>query len=213
MALTLYYMSGSPYAWRVWLALEHKRIPCQLTTMSFDAGDFEKPAFLALNPRHQVPVIDDDGFALSESAAIVEYLEDKQPEPRLFSSDARQRAVQRRMVQEADQYFARTMRHLAEAVLFTPKEHWSQERIAAASADLKKELAMWEPAVAGEYLAGALSAVDFTLYSEIALVQRVGSRNPGLLPADLIGPRIGAWMRRMEALPVIQKTWPPHWRT
>jgi glutathione S-transferase len=213
MALTLYYLSGSPYAWRVWLALEHKHIPYQLTTMSFDAGDFEKPEFLALSPRHRVPVIDDDGFALHESAAIVEYLEDKVPEPRLFSTDLRQRAVQRRMVQEADQYFARAMQHLVQAALFTPKERWSQERIAAASGEIKTELAIWEPAIAGEYLAGALSAADVTLYPQVALVQRVCSRNPGLLPADLIGPGIGAWMRRMEALPITQKTWPPHWKT
>ena len=33
MTVTLYYMSGSPYAWRVWLALEHKRIPYELKTL------------------------------------------------------------------------------------------------------------------------------------------------------------------------------------
>ena len=56
MALTLYYMSGSPYAWRVWLALEHKQIPYELKTMSYDAGDFKKPEFLALTRRRKVPV-------------------------------------------------------------------------------------------------------------------------------------------------------------
>lgn len=213
MALTLYYLSGSPYAWRVWLALEHKRIPYEWKTMSYDAGDFKSPAFLALNPRHRVPVIVDDGFALYESAAIVEYLEDKQPgEPRLFSAELRQRAVQRRMVREADQYFATALEHLVEAVLFTPQERWSEERIAAAYADIKKELAVWETMIAGDYLAGPLSAADFTLFPEIALVQRIGKRKPGLVAADLIGPKMSAWRRRMEALPAIQKTWPPHWR-
>jgi glutathione S-transferase len=213
MAVTLYYLSGSPYAWRVWLALEHKGIPYALRTMSYDAGDFRNPEFLALNPRHRVPVIVDDGFSLYESAAIVEYLEDKQPEPRLFSTDVRQRAVQRRMVREADQYFATALEHLVEAVLFTPKERWSQERIAAAAGDIKRELEIWETLIAaGDYLAGPLSAVDFTLFPEIALVQRIDRRNPGLLPADLIGPGIGAWMRRMEAVPCVQKTWPPHWK-
>jgi len=213
MALTLYYLSGSPYAWRVWLALEHKRIPYTLKAMSYDNGDFEQPDFVALNPRKRVPVIVDDGFVLYESAAIVEYLEDKQPgEPRLFSADGRERAVQRRLVREADQYFATALEHLVEAVLFTPKEKWSKERIAAAAADIRKELATWETAIAGDYLTGALSAVDFTLYPEIALVQRIVGRNPSLLPDDLIGPRVGAWIRRMEALAGTQKTWPPHWK-
>jgi glutathione S-transferase len=213
MALTFYYASGSPYAWRVWLALEHKGVPYQLRRLSFDTGDLKKPEFLALNPRHRVPVIVDDGLALYESAAIVEYLEDKWPgEPRLFSTDLRQRAVQRRMVREADQYFAEAMERLVDAVHFTPQEHWSEERIAGAAADIQKELAMWETAIAGDYLAGALSAADFTLYPQVALALRIAGRKPGLEAANLIGLKMTAWTRRMEVLPCTQKTWPPHWK-
>ncbi len=213
MALTFYYASGSPFAWRVWLALEHKGIPYELKIMSFDAGDLQKPEYLALNPRHRVPVIVDDGFALYESAAIVEYLEDRWPgEPRLFSADVRRRALQRRMVREADSYFVEGMTHLAQAVLFTPKESWSEEKIAGACAEVKKELSMWESAIAGDYLAGELSAADITLYPQVALVLRIAGRKPGLVSADLIGPRMTAWTRRMEALPITQKTRPPHWK-
>jgi glutathione S-transferase len=71
MSLTLYSLSGSPYAWRVWLALEHKRIAYELKNVSYDAGDFKNPSFRALNPRARVPVIVDNGFALYESAAII----------------------------------------------------------------------------------------------------------------------------------------------
>ncbi len=212
MTLTFYYASGSPYAWRVWLALEHKGIPYERKTLSFDAGDLKKPGFLALNPRQKVPVIVDDGFALYESAAIVEYLEDKWPGEPLFSADLRHRAVQRRMVREADQYFAAAMEQLVESVLYTPQERWSESRIAAACGDVKKELEMWETTIAGDYLSGTLSAVDFTLYPEVALALRIAKRKYGPLGADLIGPKMSAWMRRMEALPCTQKTWPPHWK-
>ena len=42
----------------------------------------------ALNPRHRVPVLVDDDFALSKSAAIVEYIEDRWPSgPALFARD------------------------------------------------------------------------------------------------------------------------------
>ena len=212
MALTLYYLSGSPYAWRAWLALEHKRMAYELKTLSYDAGDFQKPDFASLTPRHKVPVLVDDGFVLWESAAILEYLEEKQPEPRLFATELRSRAVQRRMIREADAYVAAAMEELAEAVLFTPREQRSAERIATAGAALKAELALWEAAGAGDYLAGALSAVDFTLFPQLALIRRMSGRNPALLPADLIGPRLAAWLDRMEALPVVRKTWPPHWK-
>ena len=71
MALTFYYGAGSQYAWRVWLALEHKGVPYERKVLSFSDGDLRKPEFLALNPRGRVPVIVDGGASLYESAAIV----------------------------------------------------------------------------------------------------------------------------------------------
>ena len=112
MPVVLHYASGSPYAWRVWLALEHKGIAYERKLLSFDAGDLETPAFTALNPRRRVPVIEDDGFVLTESAAILEYLEDTRPSmPNLFATDAKARAVQRRMIREADAYVAPLVEH------------------------------------------------------------------------------------------------------
>ena len=96
MSVRLYYGSGSPYAWRVWLALEHKGIPYHLKTVSFDAGDLKTAEFGALNPRRRVPVLVDDDFVLTESAVIVEYIEDRWPsDAPLFARDPRQRAIQR----------------------------------------------------------------------------------------------------------------------
>src|SRR5437763_1239074 len=47
MAITFYYGSGSPYAWRVHLALEHKALPYERKVLSFSAGDTRKPEFVA----------------------------------------------------------------------------------------------------------------------------------------------------------------------
>jgi glutathione S-transferase len=111
MAVTLYYASGSPYAWRAWLALERKGIPYRHKLLSFDVGHLKTPEYVALNPRQRAPVLVDDDFALYESAAIVEYVEDRWPNgPALFAHEPRERAIQRRMVHEADQYWARPQR-------------------------------------------------------------------------------------------------------
>ena len=75
MAVVLYYGSGSPYAWRAWLALEQKGASHEVRTMSFAAGDLRTAEFLALNPRRRVPVLVDNGFVVYESAAIVEYID------------------------------------------------------------------------------------------------------------------------------------------
>lgn len=204
MALDFYYASGSPYAWRVWLALMHKRIPFNWKLLSFDAGDLAKPAFHAINPREKVPAIVDDGFALYESSAIVEYLEDKKPgDPRLFSADLRERATQRRLIREADAYLAESMEPLLEAVM---------ENKPADPAPMRAEIARLEAALTGDFLAGALSAADFTLYPMAALLERVTQRNPQAMPAGLVTPRLAAWMARMAALDIVQKTRPPHWK-
>ena len=43
MPLTFYYGSGSPFAWRVWLSLEHKALPYEFKMLSFDAKDTHTP--------------------------------------------------------------------------------------------------------------------------------------------------------------------------
>src|SRR5262245_44166185 len=139
MAVTLCYMSCSPYAWRAWLALAHKGVEFTLRTMSFDAGDFSSEEFLKLTPRKRVPVLIDDDFALYESAAIVEYVEQRWPQPSLFSADLRRRAIERRLIREAEQYFADCLDRLVRAVLFTPEEQRDPVRIVAIRSDLKTE--------------------------------------------------------------------------
>ena len=182
-SLTFYYGSGSPYAWRVWLALEHKGIPYEMKTLSFDAGDNKRPDFLAFNPRGLVPVIIDDGFVLYESAVIVEYLEDTRPQsPRLFAAEPRERALQRRLVREVDQYVAPAVMKFA-TLRRAAASGSSEEQIDGATTDLGKELARWERMVAGDYLAGAFSVADITLYPQVAIAQRVVTRLKGALPS------------------------------
>jgi glutathione S-transferase len=214
MAITFYYGSGSPYAWRVWLALEAKGLAYDQKVISFSEGDHRKPEFLALNPRHKVPVVVDGDFALYESAAILEYLDEQYPSGlKLFPGDARQRALVRRLVREADDYFAAAAEPIQDAIFFTKRENWDAEAIAAGREKLAREAAKWENALAGDYLAGnALSAADFTLYPMVALCQRMDIRKPDLEVAAVFGPKTRAWMGRIQALPYLEKTIPPHWK-
>lgn len=213
MALTFYYGSGSPYAWRVWLALEHKDIPYEFRMMSFSAGDLKKPEFQKINPRHKVPAILDGDFAMYESAAILEYLDEQYASGRqLFPGDTRSRAVIRRLVREADEYFAHAQERLVDQILFTPQDKWDPDEIASARVALGDEIGIFERHLAGDYFAGELSAADFTLYPMIALCLRMEKRKPDLDVHDAIGPKLRAWMKRMEALPYFDKTYPPHWK-
>ena len=213
MALTFYYGSGSPYAWRVWLALEHKAIAYEMKMISFSAGDLTKPEYLALNPRHKVPTIADGDFPLYESAAIVEYLDEHYSSgSRLFPGNIRQRAMIRRLVREADEYLAHALERLVDQILFTKQEKWDLPEIAAGRDAFLGELGRFEAYLGGDWFAGELSAADFTLYPIIALCLRMEKKKPDLNVGTAIGPRTAAWMQRFEALPYYEKTYPPHWK-
>ena len=214
MAITLYYGSGSPYAWRVQLALEHKALPYERKVLSFADKDTRKPEFLALNPRHRVPTITDGDFTLYESNAIVEYMDDAYPAQGrpLFPGDAKARALARRLVLEADNYFSKPIDVLIEYAFYTKPEERDAAKFAAAKQDLVDEYAMFTRAMRGDFLAGDLSAADFTLYPLIAFTNRSEVKLPDFDSAALLTPQLRAWKARMEALPYLEKTVPPHWR-
>ena len=215
MALTFYYASGSPYAWRVWLALEHKRLTYERKTLSFSAGDLKSPEYLALNPRGRVPTLSDDAFVLWESAAIVEYLDQAWPDSGdpLFPRDPRGAALVRRMVLEVDNYFQPPMERLVEQVLETPQGERRPAVVAAASNALLDELERWGGVIHdGGFLAGPVSAADFALYPQLALVLRMEKRHSPVAVSGAIGPAIRRWQARVEALPYFAGTYPPHWR-
>ncbi len=214
MAITLYYGSGSPYAWRVQLALEAKRLPYERRLLSFSAGDTRKPEFVRLNPRHRVPTIVDDGFVLYESNAIVEYLDEVYASQgtRLFPGDARTRATVRRIVSEVDGYTSEAADALIEELLYAKPEARDAAKLERARAALAEEFAFLTRYLEGDFLAGPLSAADFALYPYVKFMDRCRQRVPTFDAASLLPPALAAWKARIEALPWVAGTYPPHWR-
>ena len=214
MAITLYYGSGSPYAWRVQLALEAKRLPYERRLLSFSAGDTRKPEFVRLNPRHRVPTIVDDGFVLYESNAIVEYLDEVYASQgtRLFPGDARPRATVRRIVSEVDGYTSEAADALIEELLYAKPEARDAAKLERARTALAEEFAFLTRYLEGDFLAGPLSAADFALYPYVKFMDRCRQRVPTFDAASLLPPALAAWKARIEALPWVAGTYPPHWR-
>ena len=215
MALTLYYGSGSPYAWRAQLALEQKALPYELKVLSFSAGDTRKPEFVALNPRHQVPTLVDGDFVLYESNAIVEYLDEAYPGrgAPLFPGDAKARAIVRRIVLEVDNYAWKAADPLLEQAFWTKPEERDAAKIAEGRKNISDEFMMFTKAMRGDFLAGPLSAADFALYPLVAFLYRAQKMKLPDLDADgMLTPQLRAWKARIEALSFLDKTVPPHWK-
>lgn len=75
--LKFYYHPLSPISRRVWLALLEKEISFEPIIVDLPGKAHLQPEYLALNPFHHVPVIQDEDFCLIESLAILDYLEYK----------------------------------------------------------------------------------------------------------------------------------------
>lgn len=96
MILHGYWRSGTSYRTRIALnlkGLEYQQAPLDLRT-----GAQKSAAYLSLNPQGLVPALEtDDGLVLTQSPAILEWLEETHPEPRLLPRDAAGRAQVRAM--------------------------------------------------------------------------------------------------------------------
>jgi maleylacetoacetate isomerase len=93
--MKLYTYWRSTAAYRVRIALNLKGIAAQMVPVNLvkDGGKQHEPAYVALNPAHLVPtLVLDDGTALTQSLAIIDYLEAVRPEPALLPADPVTRA-------------------------------------------------------------------------------------------------------------------------
>jgi glutathione S-transferase len=213
MALTFYFGSGSPFAWKVWLVLEHKGIAYAPKRLSFDKDETRTSEFLAINPRGRVPAIVDDGFALYESNAICEYLEEKYPQNPLLPKDVKGRALVRRLIGECEDGLYKPGSDLMSKVLYVAADKRDAKAIGEAKAKLRDELAYWTDYLKGDFFAGALSLADFAIYPYLRMPIRVEERAPGHgLKREDLPANLAAWMKRIEALPHFDKTIPPHWK-
>ncbi len=74
MSLKIYAFPPSPRSFKVLWAANHLGVDYEFRLVDFTKNGQRAPEFLALNPNHKSPVIDDGGYLLWESNAIVEYL-------------------------------------------------------------------------------------------------------------------------------------------
>ena len=93
--LTLYDADRCPYCARVRIVLAEKGVEYEPVYVDLD----DRPAWIyEKNPLGRVPVLEEDGFVLPESAVIMEYLEQRYPDPPLWPADAAERAAGRLLV-------------------------------------------------------------------------------------------------------------------
>jgi glutathione S-transferase len=216
MAIDLYSASGSPYAWRVLLALEHKRLPYTSHVLQFSKQEHKSPKMLQMNPRGRVPVLKDGDYVCFESLAILYYLDRKYPDPPIFGSSPEEAGAIMRVICEYQAYIEPHQRHIVEAVMANAdlrSEAVTRAMHAAASEartiEARLSRSNW---VVGE----RFSAVDMVVFPGIQQFRRALERPEArelasrFMPVEVNYPALGRWLARIEALPGYARTDPPH---
>jgi len=150
MGIKLHYHPLSTYSRRVRIALAEKQIPHDLVLVDMPARRHREPPYLSLNPYGRVPTLEEDGFVLFESTAILNYLEATHPRPALAPADARGRALVDMHMKLCDLQFTRYAGTIIFPKRFLPKEKWNNAAMAEAKAEIEKHVAILDKQLAGK---------------------------------------------------------------
>ncbi len=186
-------------------------IPFEPVMVDLMKGEHKQPAFLKLNPNGLVPVLEDGGFILTESSAILKYIAEKANSP-AYPKDLQQRAhVNERMDWFNTQFYRELGYHLVYPQLF-PHHKRSPDPVNVATIEWgKKQLEAWTDVLDKSYLGSNKYVCDRRLPRRRDSVGRRSHRNqPEALPERRSvdddhaftrcleeGPRSGGRLRRI----------------
>ena len=204
MILHDYFRSSAAY--RVRIALNVKGLEADRRFVHLRKGEQRAAGYLALNPQGLVPTLVVDGTPLTQSLAIIEYLEETHPQPRILPSDAKDRAWVRSIALAiaCDIHPLNNLRILKylDRVLQIDEprrdewyRHWVKEGFAAI-----------EPQLAAR-AQGALCLGDTPTLADICLVPQVANAHRLKVPMDPY-PRIRAINDACQRLPAFDRARP-----
>jgi glutathione S-transferase len=219
MAIEVFWGSGSPYAWRVLLALEHKRLPYLSHVLQFSKQEHKSPQMLHMNPRGRVPVVKDGDYVCFESLAILYYLDLKYPQSPIFGHSPEEAGTIMRVICEYQAYIEPHATTILRAI-FSGKGDLEGDEVTAAMHAVASEARTIEARLSrSDWIVGeSYSAVDMVIFPGIQLVKRALEKpqaralSSRFMPVEVNYPALGRWLARVAAQPGYERTYPPHWR-
>ena len=185
---------------KVLLTAAEKDARIDLVPVDLFTGEHKQPAHLARHPFGVVPVLDDAGFVLYESRAIVRYLDARLPGPPLVPADLRDRARMDQWLSVDQSYVAPHVRSLAIQRVLRPRDGLAPDPAVVGDAEraLTQAFAALDRALAdARFLAGpAFSLADISLMPYVAGLAMVEA-------AHLIGDlrHLGRWWSEVSSRP------------
>ena len=190
--LLLYDVALSPFAQKVKMAMIEKGLAFDVRVPTLGAPD---EAFAAASPRHEVPALIDDGFAVFESNAILDYIEDKWPEPALRPASPEAAARWRMIAAVCDTQFEAINWALTEIRVMRRAEGALAERMLAHAGEELAGLRGWLARALGEddwFGGDRFGMCDIAVFPYLASATFHGY---GAQP----GSPLALWLARMRA--------------
>lgn len=219
MAIEIYWGSGSPYSWRVLLALDYKRLAYDSHLLQFSKQEHKSPQMLRMNPRGRVPVLKDGDYVVFESLACLLYLDRKYPEYPLFGTSAEEAGTIMRVICEYQAYAEHYVTQIVSAVFLDQLDQQTEEVTKAMHIVAGEARTIEGRLSKSDWLVGEQpSAADLTVFPGIMLLRRAmekreaGDLRSRFLPMESTYPAIARWIQRMEQMPGYERSYPPHWR-
>ena len=195
--LYTFFRSSTSYRLRIALAL--KGLDWEPSYISLPGTEHRAQDYMTLNPQGLVPaLIEDDGAVLAQSLAIMEYLEEKYPNPPLMPKDPYLRGRGRVLVDYALNYIHEPYWSLRGEML-KPEPERNSATLEQTRARLRELLQYLETALGeNDYFLGALSLADIDVLPRFLRMESYGALpTPGL-------PQLSAWLQRMKERPSVK---------
>jgi len=192
--------AATPNGRKISIALEELGLDYETNFVHLDREEQMAPEFLALNPNHKIPVLEDDGHVIWESGAILLHLGERHdPDGLILPKDekARMDAIQYAFFQTGG--VGPNLGRLGAALRKEGEKN--AEMIEIFSGEIKRLLAVLDRILADdrEYLAGPYSIGDIMHFPWLQIMKNLGSRE--ILDLE----RVSNWLARIEARPAVAR--------
>ena len=194
--LTLYEFGISPFGQKVKIALREKGVPFERRN-AFENRD----ALRGANRRAELPLLVDGEVEVSESTIILDYIDEKWPEPPLMPADPAARAEARHVEELCDTQLEALIFGLAEMRFFPVGEEAAEKAIAAyAAQDIKRIYADLEEALGDrDYFGGdSIGRADCAAFPHLNTARSMKIAPPS--------ERLEAWLQRMKTRDSVAET-------
>lgn len=233
--LTLYHWEPNANSGKPMLTLKEKGVAFESHYLDLLNFDQHNPEYLKINPNGTIPALVHDGLMLTESTAIMEYVDEAFPGPALRPANPEERWRMRWWMRFFDQYFAPSLSMIGWSVFVGPSVRARDPEELKAAIDripLKERRIAWSKAIYNTFseeeltesrrrcavgtkcLEDALSRRPWIAGSTYSLADINGFNLAYALPLaqphianDELTPHIMAWLRKIYARPAAKATW------